>query len=249
MGVLKFIIVQITVSIFCVFVVNAQGNPFNINTISKIKTDEKQFLSMIYNDHEKYLKSERIRKKKIQAEQEEILRLEKIAYEAKERARKKREIYLAKKEQERIAREKEYARLREERIHREKEEEKRQELERRRVVAKIDVSKQRMMVYKGGKLLYKWKVSTGKNGYHTPRGEFKPTYMQRMHYSRKYNNSPMPYSVFFKGGYAVHGTSHVWKLGRRASHGCIRLHTSNAKKFYHLIRQNGKSNTEIKIIN
>jgi lipoprotein-anchoring transpeptidase ErfK/SrfK len=53
-----------------------------------------------------------------------------------------------------------------------------------------------------------------------------------MWYSRKYDNSPMPYSVFFRGGYAVHGTSYVKQLGRPASHGCVRLPHAFAAKLF-----------------
>ncbi len=65
--------------------------------------------------------------------------------------------------------------------------------------------------------------------------------------SRKYHNSPMPYSVFFKGGYAVHGTSEVRNLGRPASHGCVRLHPQNAATFFSLVKGAGLSNTRIVI--
>ena len=117
-----------------------------------------------------------------------------------------------------------------------------------KVVAKIDISQQRMRVYRGNKLIYNWKVSTGKKGHNTPTGHYKPKSMEKMHYSRKYNNAPMPYSVFFRGGYAVHGTRSVSRLGRRASHGCVRLRTSNAKKLYSLIRKVGRHNSSIKIV-
>ena len=119
----------------------------------------------------------------------------------------------------------------------------------RKVIAKIDLSEQTMMVYRDGELLYTWKTSTGKQGYHTPRGNYRPTIIKEMHYSSKYNDAPMPYSVFFKRGYAIHGTTSVEKLGVKSSHGCIRLHTSDAKKFYELVEENGKRYTKIKIVN
>jgi lipoprotein-anchoring transpeptidase ErfK/SrfK len=70
-----------------------------------------------------------------------------------------------------------------------------------------------------------------------------------MHYSSKYENSPMPHSVFFKGGYAIHGTGYIRSLGRPASHGCIRLAPGNAATLYGLIRQYGKGGTSIVITN
>ena len=117
------------------------------------------------------------------------------------------------------------------------------------LVAKIDVSEQRMTVVKDGKVLYNWKVSTARSGYSTPRGSYKPTRMHTMWYSKKYHNSPMPYSVFFRGGYAIHGTNAVSALGRPASHGCVRLHTDNAAQFYALVKQVGAGNTRITITN
>ena len=117
------------------------------------------------------------------------------------------------------------------------------------VVAKIDKSTQTMRVYVNGVQQHTWKVSTGRRGYNTPVGQWRPKVLERMHYSRKYNNSPMPYSIFFKGGYAIHGTNAVRRLGRRASHGCVRLHTNNARTLYSLVRKYGKSSTRIVITN
>jgi lipoprotein-anchoring transpeptidase ErfK/SrfK len=117
------------------------------------------------------------------------------------------------------------------------------------LVARIDVSQQTMTVSYGGEVLHNWAVSTGKSGHYTPRGAYRPQRLATMWRSRKYNNAPMPYSVFFTGGYAVHGTSHVKALGRPASHGCVRLKTSNAAIFYSLVQQIGRKNTRIIIAN
>ncbi len=115
------------------------------------------------------------------------------------------------------------------------------------VIAKIDLSQQKMRVYVNGKMSYSWSVSTARRGYRTPTGSYRPKILKRMHYSSKYNNSPMPHSVFFRGGYAIHGTNHLRSLGRPASHGCVRLHPSNARRLYKLIRRHGKGNTRIVI--
>ena len=85
--------------------------------------------------------------------------------------------------------------------------------------------------------MFTWKVSTAKRGYHTPSGTFSPYSLQRMHYSKKYDNAPMPYSIFFSGGYAIHGTPHVGNLGRPASHGCVRLAPGNAKRLYEIVKE------------
>jgi lipoprotein-anchoring transpeptidase ErfK/SrfK len=115
------------------------------------------------------------------------------------------------------------------------------------VVAHVDLSSQRMTVKVNGRHYASWKISSGRKGYRTPTGTWRPKWTTKMHYSRKYYNSPMPYSVFYHGGYAVHGTNYVSRLGRPASHGCIRLHTANARKFYNLVNKYGRKNTLIKV--
>ena len=117
------------------------------------------------------------------------------------------------------------------------------------IVARIDISKQTMTVSQDGRIVYSWRVSTARSGYHTPRGTFRPTRMHRMWYSRKYDNSPMPHSIFFTGGYAIHGTPHVRNLGRPASHGCVRLAPGNARALYNLVRAHGMRNTRIIVQN
>ena len=113
------------------------------------------------------------------------------------------------------------------------------------IVARIDMSSQVMDVYEDGQLAYSWPVSTAGTGYHTPVGSYRPTRLAAMWYSRKYDNSPMPHSIFFKGGYAIHGTGAVRSLGRPASHGCVRLHPSNAAKLFSLVEVYGAKNTQI----
>jgi lipoprotein-anchoring transpeptidase ErfK/SrfK len=116
------------------------------------------------------------------------------------------------------------------------------------LVASIDLTSQRMTVRAGGKTLHSWKISSGRAGYETPTGTFRPNWMARDWHSRKYDMAPMPYSVFFNGGIATHGTTSVRGLGRPASHGCIRLETQNAKAFYELVRKHGKARTRIAVV-
>lgn len=91
---------------------------------------------------------------------------------------------------------------------------------------------QTMNVYEDGQLIHTWPVSTARAGYYTPTGTFHPYSYQPMHYSKKYDNAPMPHSIFFSGGFAIHATPHVSSLGRPASHGCIRLAPSAAATLY-----------------
>lgn len=113
------------------------------------------------------------------------------------------------------------------------------------LLARIDIARQTMTASLSGEVLYRWKVSTARRGYHTPRGSYRPTRLSRMWYSSKYDNSPMPHSVFFLGGYAIHGTYYVRSLGRPVSHGCVRLHPANAATFYGLVKEEGRANTRI----
>jgi lipoprotein-anchoring transpeptidase ErfK/SrfK len=95
---------------------------------------------------------------------------------------------------------------------------------------------------------YEWDVSTGRKGFTTPSGNFQPYLLKPMHYSSKYENAPMPHSIFFHGGYAIHATDAVDKLGRPASHGCVRLSPQNAKWLFRLVRDYGKENTYIRVV-
>jgi hypothetical protein len=104
----------------------------------------------------------------------------------------------------------------------------------------IDLSTQTMHVDSGSGS-YTWPVSTARAGYTTPAGSYAPVGMERMHYSRKYHMSPMPYSIFFRGGYAIHGTYATGALGHPASHGCVRLAPGNAKRLYEIVQSEGGS--------
>ena len=88
---------------------------------------------------------------------------------------------------------------------------------------------------------YTWAVSTGVRG--TPSGSFRPQSLARYHRSSLYNSAPMPYSIFYDGNFAIHGTTHVRQLGGRASKGCVRLHPSNAAVLFSLVQSAGLSNT------
>lgn len=113
--------------------------------------------------------------------------------------------------------------------------------------AVIDLSQQRMTVYEYGMPVYHWPVSTARRGYHTPVGTYHPIRLERYWRSRKYDWAPMPYSIFFLGGYAIHGTTEVRRLGKPVSHGCVRLSPANARTLYDLVRQYGKRDTDIVI--
>ena len=115
------------------------------------------------------------------------------------------------------------------------------------VVAHVDVSDQLLTLSKDGEVLYQWPVSTARRGKITPRGKFKAEFLSRYHRSSLYNNAPMPYSVFFSGNYAVHGTDQISRLGRPASAGCIRLDPKNAAILFAMAKTEGLDQTVILI--
>jgi lipoprotein-anchoring transpeptidase ErfK/SrfK len=115
------------------------------------------------------------------------------------------------------------------------------------IMVTVDISEQTMSVAVDGVPQYNWLVSTGRKGFRTPVGDFRPTRMEEVYFSKEYDNAPMPHAVFFVGGFAIHGTEYVRSLGRPASHGCVRLHPDNAALLYSLVQEYGPRNTEIRI--
>jgi lipoprotein-anchoring transpeptidase ErfK/SrfK len=107
------------------------------------------------------------------------------------------------------------------------------------VVAHIDNARQRMTVMVDGAAAYSWPVSTARQGYETPAGNYYVQRMERLWHSKKYHGAPMPHALFFEGGLAIHGTSAVGQLGRRASHGCVRLSPKNARTLFELVARHG----------
>ena len=114
------------------------------------------------------------------------------------------------------------------------------------ILITVDKSSQRLSVAVDGRAQYNWPISSGLDG-GPPSGSFRPERLERKWFSRKYDWSPMPYSIFFYHGFAIHGTNYVSRLGRRASHGCVRLHPSHAATLFNLVQSRGKHNTRIVI--
>jgi hypothetical protein len=104
------------------------------------------------------------------------------------------------------------------------------------IVITVDKSAQLLSVAVDGFTRYTWPVSTARWGYRTPNGSYRPERLARKWFSRKYDWSPMPYSIFFDGGYAIHGSYEISHLGRPASHGCIRLHPEHAAVLFGLVK-------------
>ena len=112
----------------------------------------------------------------------------------------------------------------------------------------VDKNIQRMTVTVDGIERYSWPVSTGLEDYATPTGAFTPSRLARQHYSREWDNAPMPHSIFFTdAGHAIHGSNIIGRLGQPASHGCVRLAPRNAELLFRLVLAEGLENTRIDI--
>jgi hypothetical protein len=117
-----------------------------------------------------------------------------------------------------------------------------------KVLITIDKSAQRMTVEVDGATRWNWPVSTGRRGFATPDGRFTAFRMEKEHFSKEWDDAPMPHSIFFtKRGHAIHGSYETKRLGTAASHGCVRLSPANASKLFALVEQQGVTNATIVI--
>ena len=115
-----------------------------------------------------------------------------------------------------------------------------------KILVVIDKSTQEMKVFVDNVERYVWKVSTGLPGFETPSGTYRARSLHRIWYSKQWDDAPMPHAIFFtKKGHAIHGTGETKKLGRLASHGCVRLAPENARTLFALIKEKGLKGTQI----
>jgi hypothetical protein len=115
-----------------------------------------------------------------------------------------------------------------------------------KVAITVDKDNQQMTVAVDGVERYHWPVSTGIPSYETPNGSFRTFRMEEDHYSKEFDDAPMPHSIFFtKIGHAIHGTDSEGRLGTPASHGCVRLSKANASTLYALVKSEGVLNTTV----
>lgn len=112
----------------------------------------------------------------------------------------------------------------------------------------VDKGAQRMEVSVDGQPRHSWPVSTGVEAHDTPSGAYRPFRMERTHFSKEWDDAPMPFAMFFTNqGHAIHGTNHVRNLGRAASHGCVRLSVRNAATLFGLVKAQGMGRTSVRI--
>jgi hypothetical protein len=114
------------------------------------------------------------------------------------------------------------------------------------ILVTVDKLAQQLTVSRDGALLYRWSVSTGRPGRDTPNGRFRAFRLERDHYSKEWDDAPMPHSIFFtQQGHAIHGSYEVRKIGTPVSAGCIRLHPEHAAKLFELVEQTGVLKTTV----
>ena len=114
------------------------------------------------------------------------------------------------------------------------------------IMVNIDKDTQSMTVTVDGAPRYVWPVSTGRPGYDTPNGTFRPNRMDADHLSQEWDNAPMPHTIFFDlHGHAIHGFNDTRRIGTPASHGCVRLAPQNAAKLFALVEAEGMKDTTV----
>jgi L,D-transpeptidase catalytic domain len=115
-----------------------------------------------------------------------------------------------------------------------------------KIAITIDKNVQLMTVAVDGVERYQWPVSTGIPSRETPNGSFRTFRMEEDHFSKEFDDAPMPHAIFFtKIGHAIHGTDSEGRLGTPASHGCVRLSRANATTLYALVEKDGVLNTTV----
>ena len=94
----------------------------------------------------------------------------------------------------------------------------------------IDLTRQRVLLYRGGVPIAASTISSGSKGRETPTGVFTILEKEVVHRSRTYDDAPMPYMQRLTAkGVAMHAGN---LPGYPASHGCIRLPKAFAKLLY-----------------
>jgi hypothetical protein len=115
-----------------------------------------------------------------------------------------------------------------------------------KIAITVDKNAQQMTVAVDGVARYQWPVSTGNPSHETPNGTFQTFRMEADHFSKEFDDAPMPHSIFFtKVGHAIHGTESEGRLGTPVSHGCVRLSRDNAATLYALVEKEGVLNTSV----
>jgi len=111
----------------------------------------------------------------------------------------------------------------------------------------VDISQQSMRVYQGNRRIYHWRVSTGRRGFGTPRGNFRPKFIRKRYRSDVCHGQFMMNAIVLNNKLAIYGSNSTWKLGQNVSYGCVRISKDNSKKLYKLVQSYGKYRVRVKI--
>jgi Putative peptidoglycan binding domain/L,D-transpeptidase catalytic domain len=96
-----------------------------------------------------------------------------------------------------------------------------------------DRARHEVTLWHDGNLRNAWLVRGGGTSTRTRTGEFAVYYRDVDHVSGLYG-SPMPYSQFFSGGQAFHGSSTMVDPFTGHSHGCINMYVEDARQLWNL---------------
>jgi lipoprotein-anchoring transpeptidase ErfK/SrfK len=98
----------------------------------------------------------------------------------------------------------------------------------------VNLSRQRLIAWENGRVVYSTAISSGKRGTPTRRGVFaiQSKYRAKTMRGRGYVAPNVPYTMFYSGGYAIHGAYWHNRFGRPVSHGCVNLPVGQARRLY-----------------
>jgi len=102
----------------------------------------------------------------------------------------------------------------------------------------IDLQEQVLVLFDDRKMVFATLVSTGLSDTPTPKGEYKIFKQKKIHTmtgGKKddfYYLQDVPWVMYFKPRYAIHGTYWHDSFGNKTSHGCINLSLSDSKWVY-----------------
>lgn len=98
----------------------------------------------------------------------------------------------------------------------------------------IILSQQMLVAWEDGRMVMNTPVSTGTRKTPTVRGTFRiyKKYAKQRMRGRDYDLPNVPYVMYFKGAYALHGTYWHTNFGQPMSHGCVNLPTGKAAWLY-----------------
>ncbi len=97
-----------------------------------------------------------------------------------------------------------------------------------------DRKRHQVSLYRNGRLHNSWLVRGGAYDRQTRVGNYEVQWRGKSHRSRTFGGAPMPYSQFFSGGQALHGSRNMMDPYEGHSHGCVNLYVEDARQLWNL---------------